>query len=151
MTTLIMDSPFSRLWNLGFRRLVPIVPANAEISTHSTLYKRVGTKQDGRGKTPGTRGRDGKWSSFDWAHYTADEEDLRRWADMNAGAGIRTGDGLVAIDADTLNRDHATVIRDIVDSRLGRLPVRIGQAPLERGGERVRREIALGEHVGGAD
>ena len=45
------------------------------------------------------------------------------------GTGIKTGDGLLAIDADTLNADHARVIRDIVEDRFGRLPVRIGKYP----------------------
>jgi hypothetical protein len=53
---------------------------------------------------------------------------------MGAGVGIKTGlqgDGtsLVAIDADTLNAEHAKTIRDIVDARLGRLPVRVGNHP----------------------
>lgn len=122
-------STFDRFWSFGYTRLVPIIPPTAEISAHSTLYKRVGTKQDGRGKTPGTRGRDGKWSGFDWLPYEADRDDLRRWHGMSAGVGIKTGSGLVAIDADTMNRDYATIIRDEIDARFGRLPVRVGQAP----------------------
>lgn len=122
-------STFDRFWAFGYERLVPIIPPSAEISTHSTLYKRVGTKQDGRGKTPGTKGRDGKWSSFDWAQYEADRDDLRRWHGMNAGVGIKTGNGLVAIDADTLDKDHAKTILDEIDAKFGRLPVRIGNHP----------------------
>lgn len=129
-----MTDSFRRFWDLGFKRLVPIVPPDAEVSERSTLFRRIGTRQDGRGKTPGTRGRDGKWSSFDWAAYEADEDDLDRWAAMGAGVGIKTGlqpDGtsLVAIDADTLNRDFAVIIRDAIEARFGRLPVRVGQAP----------------------
>lgn len=127
-------SAFQRFWSLGYTRLVPIVPPGAEISEKSTLYKRVGTKQDGRGKTPGTRGHDGKWSSFDWAAYEADAADLERWSGMGAGVGIKTGlqaDGtsLLAIDADTLNVEYATLIRDHIGAALGRLPVRVGNAP----------------------
>jgi hypothetical protein len=122
-------SAFERFWALGYHRVLPIVPPQAEISPHSTLFKRVGTKQDGRGKTPGTKGRDGKWSSFDWAQYEADRDDLRRWQGMGAGVGVKTGSGLVAIDADTLNKDYAKLILDEIDARLGRLPVRIGNHP----------------------
>ena len=122
-------STFDRFWSFGYTRLVPIIPPTAEISAHSTLYKRIGTKQDGRGKTPGTRGRDGKWSGFDWLPYEADRDDLRRWHGMSAGVGIKTGSGLVAIDADTMNRDYATIIRDEIDARFGRLPIRVGQTP----------------------
>lgn len=137
------DSAFERFWDLGFKRLIPITPHDCQISERSTLHKRIGTKQDGRGKTPGTRGHDGLWSSFDWAAYEADETDLPRWAAMGAGVGIKTGftdqsllDGaentghsLIAIDADTLNQDFAVIIRDAIDARFGRLPIRVGQSP----------------------
>lgn len=131
---------FDDFWRLGFKRLVPIIPPAADISPRSTLHKRIGTKQDGRGKTPGTKGRDGLWSSFDWSHYESTEDDLPRWAAMGAGVGIKTGIAdntcgpdsvvsLIAIDADTLNQDYAVIIRDEITARFGRLPVRVGQAP----------------------
>jgi hypothetical protein len=125
---------FERFWSLGFKRLVPIIPPGAPISERSTLYKRCGTRQDGRGKTPGTKGRDGNWSSFDWAAHEADEHDLVRWQEMGAGVGIKTGqqpDGswLIAIDADTLNVKYAVIIRDEIDARFGRLPIRVGRSP----------------------
>jgi len=123
-------SDFRRFWDLGYgSRLIPIIPPDADISERSTLFKRIGTRQDGRGKTPGTRGRDGKWSSFNWADYQADESDLERWTKMGAGVGIKTGGGLIAIDADTLNTQHAVTIRDAIDARLGRLPIRVGRSP----------------------
>jgi hypothetical protein len=58
----------------------------------------------------------------------ADELDLDRWADMGAGVGIRTGD-LIGIDADTLKPDLAVVIRDAIEARFGRLPIRVGRSP----------------------
>lgn len=122
-------STFDRFWAFGYERLVPVIPPDAPISTHSTLHKRVGTKQDGRGKTPGTKGRDGKWSGFDWLPYEADRDDLRRWHGMGAGVGIKTGNGLVAIDADTLDKGHAKTILDEIEARFGRLPIRIGNHP----------------------
>ncbi len=124
-----MTDHFQRLWGQGYRRLVPIIPPAAPVSERSTLFKRIGTRQDGRGKTPGTKGRDGLWSSFDWAAYEADERDLARWAAMGAGVGIKTGAGLYAIDADTLDTTHAVTIRDAIGAALGRLPVRVGQSP----------------------
>lgn len=123
------DNAFRRLWDAGYRRLVPVVPPDAAISEHSTLYKRIGTKQDGRGKTPGTRGRDGKWSSFDWTACEAELADLDRWHEMVAGVGIKTGGQLAVIDADTMSRDFAKIILDEIDGRFGRLPIRVGQSP----------------------
>lgn len=126
---MIKTDAFDRFWGLGFKRLVPIIPPDARISEKSTLYRRVDTKQDGRGKTPGTRSLSGTWSSFDWTPYEADERDLQRWHGMGAGTGIKTGNGLIAIDADTLNADRAKIIRDTIEQKLGRLPIRVGNYP----------------------
>lgn len=122
-------NPFEHFWKLGFHRLIPIVPHDAKISERSTLFKRVGTKQDGRGKTPGIKGRDGSWSGMDWLPYQADAQDLTRWNAMGAGVGIKLGAGLVAIDADTLDPQLAQIVYDTIVNQLGALPVRIGQKP----------------------
>lgn len=123
---------FQRFHALGFTRLVPIIPPGVDISANSTLFKRVGTKQDGRGKTPGLKGQDGRWYGFDWVPYECDEHDLARWNSMGAGVGIKTGDmgdgtSLIAIDADT--KDHAEAVRDAVLALLGDLAVRNGNRP----------------------
>lgn len=128
------DSAFHRLWNLNYRLLLPIVPPNAPVSERSTMFKRIGTPQDSRGKIPGVRGRDGNWYGIDLTTCVADEHDLSRWSAMGAGVGIRTGlqpDGthLLVIDADTMDTEHAITIRDAVDVAFGRPPCRIGQSP----------------------
>jgi len=124
-------NPFLTYTALGYgpARLVPIIPPDAQISEGSSLFKRVGTDQDGRGKTPGVKGPNGSWYSFDWVPHQADETDLARWGRMGAGVGIKTGDGLIAIDADTLDSTDARIIRDIIEQQLGRLPVRVGRYP----------------------
>lgn len=114
----------------GFTRLVPIIPHDAPISPTSSMAKR----KDARGKAVGVKGRDGNWHGIDWIHYEADADDLNRWARMQAGVGIKTGlqpDGrhLLAIDADTMNADHARTIRDVTEQHFGRLPVRVGRYP----------------------
>lgn len=124
-------NPFLTFAALGYgpARLVPIVPPDAKISEGSSLFKRCGTEQDGRGKTPGVRGHSGAWHSFDWVPHEADMHDLERWSKMGAGVGIKTGDGLFAIDADTTDAEEARIIRDLVEQHLGRLPVRVGRYP----------------------
>lgn len=126
---LTMTSDFARLWALGYTSLVPIIPPDAEISEHSSLYKRANTRQDSRGKSPGVKGRDGKWRGFDWLPHVADEQDLQRWDEMGAGVGIKTGKGLIAIDADTTDEALAEIIRDTVIEVFGYLPVRVGRYP----------------------
>jgi hypothetical protein len=122
-------STFEVFWNLGYRRLVPVIPPGAEISATSSLFKRVGTNQDGRGKIPGVKGRDGKWHSFDWPKHEADELDCQRWRNMLAGVGVKMGDGLYLIDADTLDPVLAGLILETIVKLLGVLPTRIGNWP----------------------
>lgn len=120
---------FQRFAELGYENLVPVIPPDAEISEGSTLFKRIGTKQDGRGKIPGIKGREGKWFSYDWQQHQTSEVDLTRWHKMGAGVGIKTGDGLIAIDADTLNEGYARIIKEEVEALIGQTPVRIGNYP----------------------
>lgn len=122
-------SDFQRLWALGYSRVLPVIPHDAEISENSSLYRRVGTHQDARGKLPGTKGYSGKWSSWDWTQHTTDESDLPRWEAMGAGVGIATGDGLIAIDADTIDEALAKIIRDKVKEHFGETPIRVGRYP----------------------
>ncbi|MCH4543147.1 AAA family ATPase [Ochrobactrum sp. A-1] len=122
-------NPFRDLWALGYHRLVPITPPNCTVSEKSSFARRLKAGDDARGKAPGVRWSDGSWSGFDWLHHETDETDLDRWARMGAGVGIRTGDGLVLIDADTENEDRAKIILQKVHEHFGDLPVRIGKYP----------------------
>ena len=121
---------FRRIHDLGYHRLVPIVPPGAPLSENSTLFRRIqkiGPAGDARGKVPGVRGSNG-WYGID---LTKEHEvEFTRWHDMGAGVGIKTGQGLVAIDADTLNKDHARIIKQQVEQFVGHCPpLRIGQFP----------------------
>jgi hypothetical protein len=123
------DNPFRRYAALGYPRLVPIIPPTAPISERSSLFDRVGTTQDARGKSPGVKGRDGNWRGFDWIPHEADERDYGRWHAMGAGVGVRTGAGLVAIDADTLDEACAIIVRDAIREAIGETPIRVGRSP----------------------
>lgn len=120
---------FDAFYKLGYTRLVPIIPHDAPISDRSSLYARVGTDQDSRGKAVGVKGQDGKWFGFDWLPHESDERDCARWQAMGAGIGIKTGQGLILIDADTPIKEHAALIQQTIVKRLGVLPTRIGNWP----------------------
>ncbi len=122
-------STFEAFWRLGYRRLVPVVPPTAAISERSSLFKRVGTSQDGRGKTPGVRGADGKWHSFDWVSHEADELDCQRWQKMAASIGVKMGGALYFIDADTLDKALAAIIQMTIVKHFGVLACRVGNWP----------------------
>lgn len=120
---------FIDFFKLGYR-VLPIIPPDAPISPRSSLFKRVETKQDGRGKTPGVKGSDGKWHSFDWTKHEADERDCDRWQKMGAGIGIMTGNGLIAVDADTLDKILASNILMTGAKHFNALlPTRVGNWP----------------------
>ena len=122
-------NPFRDLWALGYQRLVPITPPNCTVSEKSSLFLRLKAGKDDRGKTPGIKWNDGSWSGFDWLSHETDETDLDRWARMGAGVGIKTGNGLVLIDADTQDEARAKIILEMVQQHFGDLPVRIGNYP----------------------
>jgi len=144
-------NPFRQLWDLGYKNLIPVVPPEAPISERSSIATRLADGKDDRGKTPGVRGRDGLWFGLDWLPYTADEQDLDRWHEMGASVGLKMGfDGVVMIDADTLNPEHARLIKETVDAQLGALPIRVGNHPkagyiCRVGGEYRYQRIEFGE------
>lgn len=119
---------FEAFYKLGYTRLVPIVPHDAAISEKSSLALRVGTDADSRGKAVGVKGASG-WYGFDWVPHESDERDCVRWEAMGAGIGIKTGQGIVAVDADTMNLEHASLIQMEFFKRFGSTPVRIGRFP----------------------
>lgn len=120
---------FRRLWSLGYRRLVPIVPHDAALLPTSSLALRAGTSQDGRGKTPGLKGADGLWHSGNWPTWEATESSIDRWAAMGAGVGVRMGDGLHLIDVDTMNKVFAGQAFELITQHFGVLSCRVGNAP----------------------
>lgn len=116
---------FEGFWRLGFRRLVPVIPIDAQISPTSALAKRPGAL----GKAVGIKGRDGRFHGFDWVKHEASEDDLPRWESMGVGIGLKMGEGIGAIDADAYDTESAKIIRDTIERRLGQLPTRVGQFP----------------------
>jgi hypothetical protein len=122
-------SPILKLFDGGYRLLVPIVPYLARLSPRTHL------KDKARGKAPGVMNHEGLWTSLrGWQALEPTLDDLRSWTAMGAGVGIRTGpqpDGtwLLAADADTLDERCAKIIEAQVEGVIGQTPIRIGNAP----------------------
>lgn len=129
MNMLQIPNQFEAIWNKGYNRLCPIIPPGAPISERSNIFKRIAKGDDARGKIPGIKWPDGTWSGFDFVAHESTGTDMARWNAMGAGVGVKTGNGLVLIDADTKNPQHADLIAQLVKSVIGELPLRIGQAP----------------------
>lgn len=128
MTT---TTDFERLWSLGYRTLLPIIPPGSPIDPNSSLANRVAkAKKPLLGKIPGVRKPNGLWTSIsDWHRLVATEDDLKTWGAMGAGVGIRIPDDLVLIDADTLSLQHAATIRDAVLAMAPTIGIRVGNFP----------------------
>ena len=125
-------SEFERIAALGYAtRLIPIVPPDAPLSPRSTLALRIGRPgaKDPRGKAPGVLTADG-WTGLPWVTQRTTPGDLARWTVMKAGVGLRLGDGLYGIDADTLDPALAKRAREILDEVIpGAHVARVGRAP----------------------
>lgn len=126
-----MTSPnaFRNLWDLGYRRLLPIAPPDANVPADSRLTRS-------RGKAPAILCADGLWRSMrGWRDVEPSPDTLDNWASWGAGVGIALGpqeDGLhlYAIDADTLDGGLADTIRETLAGQQGTLPpIRIGRRP----------------------
>jgi hypothetical protein len=129
MNMLAKANQFEAIWNKGYRRLCPIIPPGAPISERSNIFKRIAKGDDARGKIPGIKWPDGTWSGFDFVAHESTGTDVSRWNAMGAGVGIKTGNGLVLIDADTINIEWADIIKCAIEDANLILPVRIGRAP----------------------
>jgi hypothetical protein len=123
-------SAFDEFWLFGYDRLCPIIPPEAPISPRSPFYKTMGKHDDPRGRAPGTRDAKGGWHVIPRNGRTS-PDDCDRWRRMGAHVGVRTGDGLAAIDASALNGDCAEEIAETIEQALGVLPPArsVGQLP----------------------
>lgn len=104
----VPNDPWSWIWQLGYRCIVPITPGQ---------------------KSPGVLTPDG-WIGFrGWQTSHPSESDVDRYREWGAGVGIRCEDGLLAIDVDTMDERLSVEIETEITARLGVLPQRIGRAP----------------------
>ena len=120
---------FRELWDLGYHRLVPVVPPDADLSPKSSLATRLRAGVDSRGKAPGVVGRDGLWKGLQFVAMESREEDLDDWSSWGASVGVKTGGGLIALDIDTTNSDAAQELYKIAYRTLGPAAVRFGKKP----------------------
>ena len=142
------DSAFHQFWNLGYTRLLPITVHGEAVSERSSLIKRP----KAMGKVPGVKGEDGLWRGFNWVKHETRYADLLGWHNMGAGVGIRLGQGLIAVDIDTLDPDLGNVCGQAATDLLGTSLNRVGHAPKRLKLYRIDGEIPYRrvEFAGGA-
>ena len=119
------ENPFRRFLAAGYTRLVSITPPGCDVYEKSTLANR---RKD-LGKAPGVRRSDGTWQGYDFLRFEPTDAHYDAWAAAGAGVGIRTGDGLIAIDIDTLDADKAHICASTATEVLGASENRVGRAP----------------------
>ena len=123
------DNPFRAMWDLGYHRLVPVTPPDAKVSERSQFAARMRAGEDPRGKAPGIRHADGTWSGMNFVAMESQEQDLDAWLRMGASVGVKTGQGLIAIDVDTTDSKAASEIYKLAQKHLGKASVRFGRHP----------------------
>lgn len=121
------SNQFRRLWNAGYKRLVPIAPPGCDVSPYSSLARPE--RQKDLGKAPGELGPHGWRGLAGWETYEATEADLDRWHAWGAGVGIKTGQGLIGIDIDCMDATLADVCARTATEVLGASENRVGRAP----------------------
>jgi RecA-family ATPase len=121
------DNQFRRFWTAGYTRLIPIAPPGCDVSPTSSLAER----QEDIGKVPGELGPNGWRGLPDWQKRETTEADLDRWHKMGAGIGLKTGDGLIAVDIDVMDK--------VLSELCGTTATQIMGASLNRIGRRPRR------------
>lgn len=119
------DNQFRRFLDAGYTRLVSITPPDCDVSEKSSLFKR---RKD-LGKAPGIRRSDGLWQGYDWVKFEPTPEHYDAWAAAGAGVGIRMGDGLIAVDIDTLDEKLADICARTATEVLSASENRVGRPP----------------------
>lgn len=113
---------FEDLHALGYQDLIPIIPPEAPLSERSKI------REKDRGKVPG-RKNGASWAGFPkWQDYQATREDLATWHKWRANCGLRTGD-VFGLDVDITDEPVSSDICEFIQRRVGRAPMRIGNAP----------------------
>lgn len=119
------EPTFGNLYAAGFTALIPITPHDGIPSPSSVLSNNP----KALGKSPGVKNSFGQWHGFDWRRHDTTPQDLEAWGAMGAGIGIRTGHGLLCIDADTLDPKQAETVLRLAVQHLGEAPLRVGKPP----------------------
>lgn len=124
------DNPFQRFWDLGYKRLCPIIPPDAELDPKSKVAERMAKdpEKDARGKAPGVPGPHG-WIGYDFVRNESTEFSVEKWFNDGANVGIKTGDGIIAVDIDVTNEKVASATVALAEKMLGRALVRYGRYP----------------------
>ncbi len=131
------NNPFRYFHELGWPNLVPLMPADAQVSPQWEYVQRAIRKHGEekalaqmRGKAPAALWRDGKWGGFKgWRTYQTTDEDLDTWHQWGANVGFRMPPDWIIFDIDITDSHWAEEAERIIVAELGPSPCRIGLAP----------------------
>src|SRR4029077_5496889 len=111
------NEAFERFWALGYRNIIPVVPADGRITN--------------AGKPPGPLDA-GHWGgrAAKEFHSLATQETIGAWAEMGASLGLScNGSGMLGLDVDSLAVEWSDRIVGLAREIVGPAPRRIGRAP----------------------
>lgn len=122
------NNPFRHFHELGWTRLLPLYPADAEIAGAEKLSDDVLNQR--LGKAPAQRLRNGQWVNFSgWALHKATEQDLDQWHAWGANVGFCLEKNWLVFDIDVTEARWADEAERVITDHLGQAPCRIGRAP----------------------
>jgi hypothetical protein len=117
-----LDHPALRLFEAGYRDLIPIVPPDAPLSPMSRL------RPDQLGKVPGELGPHAWRGLAGWENMSFTREQIEKHVRSGAGFGLRTRH-FPTLDADVLDEDVALAVEETIVRTIGVGPKRVGRAP----------------------
>ncbi len=120
---------FKKFWDLGYHRLVPVIPPAAQVNEKSRIATRIRAGDDARGKVPGVKQDNGDWRGMQFVAMESQESDLPKWQEWEASVGVKLGQGLIALDIDTTNKAAAQKLFTLAAETLGPAHVRFGRKP----------------------
>ena len=113
----------AHLFTAGYTDLVSVIPPKADLAPTTKI------KLDSRGKAPGKRRLDGRWTGYPFlSSGPVTARDIREWTNWKANVGIQ-GKHFPGLDVDS---EDATLTQFIVQealSFLGPAPVRTSREP----------------------
>lgn len=123
MSTPAKNNPFRHFWDLGWRRLLPIIPADATLPSGADPGNTLG-------KAPGNRLGNGTWVGLTgWTSLKATEADLDLWHSWGSNVGMALTELDLVFDIDLTDKPWSDLSEKIITDMAGESPCRIGMEP----------------------
>jgi hypothetical protein len=112
----------SKLYAAGYRDLVSVIPPRAELAPTTKI------NPESRGKAPGKRRLDGRWTGYPFLTQPPSEGDIRQWEAWGANIGLH-GQSFPGLDIDSEDEQLTQFVVQEALRILGPAPIRTSRPP----------------------